>query len=232
MNSPIEGLGQPRFDPFTGKPLKEEQAEPVSGRAFWEEQASGGEHVADTLPPPQVIPAIPPGGVNPYAPTGWAGRNRVESDVELPSGQLVRVRRLEREDLVRLRLMGYMDTFTPILMEDTVSAEERNRRIKEKMGNDTNAIADMFAAIDQVVMFACVRPRVTSDQKLADYGGPQDWENPNFIATAFIEHITMDDRFAVFAASFGRSMEDLKSFRAEADGMVGVAAESGVQQDA
>jgi len=41
----------------------------------------------------------------------------------------------------------------------------------------------------------------------------------------------MDDRFAVFAASFGRSMEDLKSLRGETSGVVSVDAESGLRED-
>src|SRR6516164_10969149 len=52
---------------------------------------------------PPFKPEMAP--VNPYAPTGWRKKQRTEFDVTLPSGQLCRVLRLEREDLFRLNLM-------------------------------------------------------------------------------------------------------------------------------
>lgn len=233
MNSPIEEVGgatrlqnaepRPRFDPYTGEPIGEPTPEPEPpGQTFWEAQkaAATPQHVAPTLPGP----------ANPYAPTGWQRKRRDEFDVQLPSGQLARVIKLEREDLFRMNLMSYLDTFTPMLMEDTISSEERGRRIKERMNNDASAIANMFMAIDEVVMGATVRPRVTNDEKKIDYGGPQDWANPNFIATAWINDISMDDRFAIFAAAFGRSMDDLKSLFEQTPGVASVADEPSVQQ--
>lgn len=238
MGSPIENPRlaaaepRPRFDPYTGQPLAaEEEADKGSPSAdFWQQQreATEAKHVQDTLPPPSAGPS-PVTAVNPYAPTGWQAKHREEFDQTLPSGQLARIMRLEREDLFRLNLMGYLDTFTPLLMEDTISAEERNRRVREKMGNDASAVTNMFMAIDEVVMAATVRPRVTNDQNKVDYGGPQDWANPRFVATAYIHDLEMDDRFAIFAAAFGRSMDDLKSVWEQAPGMASVADQPGVQ---
>lgn len=227
MNSPIEGLAnakpQPRFDPYTGEPIVHDEQPAGTGRTFWEEQknANSSQHVADTLP-----------AANPYAPTGWRRKNRQEFDVTLPSGQVCRVMRLEREDLFRMNLMGYLDTFTPMLMENTISKEERERRMKERINNDPNAIANMFMAIDEVVMAATIRPRVTNDESKVDYGGPEDWANSSFIATAFIDHIDLEDRFSIFAAAFGKSMDDLKSLWGQAPGMAGLADQSSVQQAA
>lgn len=229
MTNPIEppniaGDDRPRFDPYTGKPLDaaKPEPEPQAGANFWAQQRQA----AEAKGAPEAAP------VNPYAPTGWQSKDRVEFDITLPSGQLARVMRLEREDLFRLNLMGYLDTFTPMLMEETVSAEERSKRIREKMSTDPNAMANMFMAIDEVVMSATVRPRVTDDKALVDYGNPEDWSNPRFIATAYINDISMDDRFAIFASAFGRSMDDLKSVREQASGVAGVADEPGVQQAA
>jgi plasmid stability protein len=175
---------------------------------------------------PEMAPA------NPYAPTGWRKKQRVDFDVTLPSGQLCRVLRLEREDLFRLNLMSYLDTFTPMLMEDSISTEERNRRMQETMTKHPDSIANMFMAIDEVVMAATIRPRVTNDEKKVDYGGPQDWGNPQFIATAYIEDISMEDRMAIFASAFGRSMDDLKSIWNEAGGVASMADGSSVQPTA
>jgi hypothetical protein len=165
---------------------------------------------------------------NPYAPTGWRRKERVEFDVRLPSGQLCRVLRLEREDLFRLNLMSYLDTFTPMLMEDSISTEERNKRMQDTMLKNPDSLANMFIAIDEVVMAATIKPHVTKDENKVDYGGPDDWAKSSFIATAYIEDISMDDRMAIFAASFGRSMEDLKSIWGEAGGLDSLADESSV----
>jgi hypothetical protein len=141
--------------------------------------------------------------------------------------------RLEREDLFRLNLIQYLDTFTPMLMEDSVgSVADRNRRIKETMSSNPNAMANMFIAIDQVVMASTVRPKVTDDKDKADYGGPDDWANPKFVATAYINDIEMEDRMAIFAATFGRSMDDLKSIWSQATSLGSVADEPGVQPPA
>jgi hypothetical protein len=195
------------------------------------ERRSIGEEMkraAEPEEPPISVPQAEP--ANPYAPTGWRRKQRVEFDITLPSGQLCRVLRLEREDLFRLNLMSYLDTFTPMLMEDTISTEERNKRLRDTMTKNPDSIANMFMAIDEVVMAATLRPRVTNNEKKVDYGTPMDWGNPQFIATAYVEDISMEDRMAIFAAAFGRSMDDLKSVWEKAGGVASMADEPSVQQ--
>lgn len=201
--NPLETANvQPRF--ATG------DEEDVSSRARHEKEAAEPlDAPVDLAPPP----------VNPYAPTGWKRKERVEFDVRLPSGQLCKVLRLEREDLFKLNLIQYLDTFTPLLMEDTISDEERERRLKETMAEKPDSLMNMFVAIDQVVMAASVKPKVTNDPKLVDYGQPKDWNNPRFTPVAFLEDIAMEDRMAVFGAAFGRSMDELKSVLDQAPGM-------------
>lgn len=213
----------PRFDPYTGQPLvdgpepilPDEQRIPEAFRA----------------PEPQDIPE-PARPANPYAPVGWKRRQRVEFDITTPTGQFCRVMRLEREDLFRLNLMKYLDTFTPMLMENSISDEERERRMKLKIKEEPDALTDMFMAMDEVVMAATVRPRVTNDDTMLDYGTPKDWDNPRFTATVHINDIVMEDRMAIFASAFGRSMDDLKSVFQEAPGVGSVADEPGIQQAA
>jgi hypothetical protein len=245
MSNPIDtaAVQRPKFDPYTGRPLEDSGIDPLehadqmqndvmrehveriagprdaTASNFWAEQKRATE--AMSVPQPEV---------NPFAPTGWKRKNRVEVDITLPSGQLCRVMRIEREDLFRMNLMGYLDTFSPMLMEDTISSEERGKRIRETMSTKPDAIANMFMAIDEVCMASTIRPRITNDESKADYGGPNDWHNPNFIATAYINDISMEDRFAIFAEAFGRSMEDLKSLFGETPGVDSVADESSVPQ--
>jgi hypothetical protein len=181
-------------------------------------------------PPPRF--GDPAGAVNPYAPTGWKRKQRVEFDITVPSGQLCRVMRLEREDLFRMNLIQYLDTFTPMLMQDSVSDAAARRQIQSAVKDDPAALSKMFIAIDQVVMAATVRPKVTDDENKVDYGQPADWANPKFVATAYINDLEMEDRMAIFGSAFGRSMDDLKSVWEQDPGLGSVADQPGVQQAA
>lgn len=193
------------------------------------ESSTSGKHAKQ--PPTDTSSAIN-NQINPYAPTGWKRKKRLEYDIELPSGQVCRIIRLEREDLFRLNLMQYLDTFTPTLMEDTLSEEERNRRMRQTISEKPDALLNMFMAVDQVVMACTVRPKITDDESKADYGTESDWRNPNFVATAYINDIDMEDRMLIFASTFGRSMDDLKSIWEQTSGVGGVADSAGIQQDA
>ena len=207
------------------------QSEPVDEPVKATRHATGDEpdvsgiaepiHVADTLPPK------PP--ANPYAPTGWQTKSRVEFDLTLPSGQLCRLMRLEREDLFRLNLMEYLDTFTPMLMGD-MNDEERSLKMKEAMTENPEALMKMLQAIDKIVMAATIKPRVTDDEELVDIGTEKDWSNPNFVATIPVENIPMMERMYIFGAAFGRSMDDLKSLWDQAEGMGSLADVPSVQQ--
>jgi hypothetical protein len=231
MTSPIQMTGaqpapaQPRFDPFTGQPIDQkadaEPQEPTSTPDY--------ERIEEQF----TAPPVPDTPVNPYAPTGWKRKHRIEFDLQTPSGQMCRVMRLEREDLFRMNLMQYLDTFTPTLMDDAVVSEaEKDRKVKEALQSNPNALGNMFMAIDQVVMAATIRPKVTDDEALVDYGKPKDWANPKFIATAYVNDISMDDRMAIFGAAFGKSMDDLKSVFDQTPGLGSMADEPGVQSTA
>jgi hypothetical protein len=173
----------------------------------------------------------PPKPVNPYAPTGWQTKQRIEFDAELPSGQMCRLMRLERDDLFRLNLMDYLDTFTPMLMSDDMTPEEREGKVKETMQKDPEALMKMLQAIDQVVMSATLKPRITDDPALVNYGTENDWDDPNFVAIVPLENVSTMERMFIFGAVFGRSMDELKSVWEQAEGLGGVADNAGVQQE-
>lgn len=187
---------------------------------------------ADEIPPDFSGDELkaPPKPVNPYAPTGWQTKQRVEFDVELPSGQLCRLMRLERDDLFRLNLMDYLDTFTPMLMSDNMTADEREEKVKETMQQDPEALLKMLSAIDQVIMAATLRPRITDNPELVNYGSEKDWENPDFVAIVPLDNIAMMERMFIFGAAFGRSMDELKSVWEQAEGLGNVADGTSVPQ--
>lgn len=176
-------------------------------------------------------PPTPPGAVNPYAPTGWRKKTHLEFDAELPSGQMCRIMRLERDDILRMGIMEYLDTFTPSLLDDTVSEVQKQKEISDAMKRDPAKLQTMFEAIDKVVLFATVAPKITTDPQLVSYGNESDWGNPNFIPVALLNDIDTFDRMYIFGMAFGRDMDDLKSvFREQTQSLDGLANQSVVQQ--
>lgn len=162
-------------------------------------KSDSGVKVAETLPPP-----------NPYVPTGWRKRQTVEFDLTLPSGQTCRARRLERNDVIKLKIVDQLDTLLPLLI-DLPEGPERDEKIKQVMKDDPSAIEGMFGVIDIVVMACCLKPAVTANEAAVNYGTPLEWGDPTFVPIAYIDDIEPEDKVAIFAAAFGADMSDLKS---------------------
>lgn len=156
-----------------------------------------------------IAPTIPPKPVNPYAPTGWRKKVSVEFDLQVPSGQLCRIRRLDRNDLFKLKIVDKLDTLLPMLLDmDGQTPEERSEKIKEKVKANPEIVDDMYNVQDLIVLACCVRPYVTNDQSLTDY----DAEIP----IVHIDDIDIEDRGMIFAYAFGRDADELKSVASEA----------------
>jgi len=169
-------------------------------------------------------PAQPNPPANPYLATGWRPKQHAEFDLEMPSGQLCRVRRLERDDLLRMDLFQYLDTFTPLLLEDSMSEAERERQMTETVQENPEALAKMLRAIDMVVMAATLKPKITEDRTRVDYGNERDWGNPNFTPVVHLDDIDVFERMFIFGAAFGRDMDDLKSvLQQQEEGVAGLA---------
>ena len=185
----------------------------------------------DALPPDISGVPVQTQPSNPYAPTGWRKRNRVEFDLELPSGQVCRMLRLERDDMLRLNLIQYLDTFTPALLEGTANDAEKEEMMKSELQKNPAGLQKMLKAIDKVVLAAVLVPQITEDPAKVNYGSEMDWANPNFVPVALLDDIDTFERMIIFGAAFGRSMDDLKSFlEGQAPGLASLANESGVQQ--
>lgn len=193
--------------------------------------ATGGEPSVNPVGEKQNSNNLPGvDAVNPYAPIGWAAKHRIEFDVRLPDvrdsdgsviqqGQLCRVMRMERDDLFRLNLHEYLDTFTPILMGQEMSEDERREAMEDKMQEEPEALTKMLGAIDIITMAACVKPRITDDPSKVNIGTPDDWTDPKFVATVPLDNISLMDRMYIFGAAFGRSMDDLKSVWEQTEGL-------------
>lgn len=211
--------------------LRADSAESIDSRF-----ASGPDPVS--TPPPMGMPANLSGStvepdkpVNPYAPVGWQKQRRVEFDFELPSGQMCRITRLEREDLIRLNLMEYLNTFAPLLLDQNKSEGDRRSEMEEMVKQKPESIGQLFTAVDKVVMACTLRPKITDNKDKVNYGTESDWANPNFTATVHIDNIDMMERLYIFGAAFGKSMDDLKSVWGEAESLDSMADEPSVQHD-
>lgn len=147
----------------------------------------------------QVAPTIP---VNPYAPTGWKKRASVEFDFQTPTGQHCRLRRLEKNDIFRLKIVDHLDSLLPLLV-DLPENTSTEKQILSVVQRDSKAISNITTVLDIVLMACCVSPQVTNDKTL---------ENENATpAIVYSENIDVDDKAAIFAAAFGSDMQDLKS---------------------
>lgn len=161
--------------------------------------------------PAHPQPTRPP---NPYAPTGWRKKVSVEFDVVTPSGQTVRLRRLERNDLFKSGIMDHLDQLLPLLIDAEQSPEaQRQGKVAEAVQRSASMLSDMYDVMDIVVMTACVRPMVTNDPQAVLEGTESDWADPNFIPIVHISSIDDDDREFIFATAFKMDSDQLKSFQ-------------------
>jgi hypothetical protein len=223
MTNPGIGLGAAQ----PANPHPQEQAAPID--ISHPEQAFQDPKPQTPIFPP---PTDPVAQANPYAPTGWRRKQRNEFDLELPSGQMCRVMRLERDDLIRLQLLEYMNTFTPMLMDASMDDATRQNEIRDTIQDNPEALGKMLTAVDKVVLAATIRPRITEDRKKINYGTEQDWADPNFTATVHLDDIDTFERMYIFGAAFGRSMDDLKSIFQQTPGLGSMADVASIQQDA
>jgi len=174
------------------------------------------DRAANAEPVSEWSGAPTPQSFNAYAPTGWRKRKRVEFDLEMPSGQMCRVMRLERDDLLRLNLMQYLDTFTPMLFESQLSDAERQQEMVSIVQSDPQALSKMLQAVDKVVLACTIKPQITEDSSKINYGDEKDWADPNFVATVHLDDVDSFERMYIFGSAFGKSMDDLKSLLQQA----------------
>jgi hypothetical protein len=196
MSSPIAPPGGVMIDAATAATVERLRAAGLL-------QDSG----VQVTPPP--IPQEPIKPVNPYAPTGWRKKQSLEFDLTLPSGQTVRLRRLDRADLFKLRIIDHLDTLLPMLidMADDTSSDDIREQIKDKSG----VIGDMVNAADVAILACCIRPAVTNDPKATYYGTEAEQADPNFWPIFHIDDIDLDDKLAIFTAVFKGESDALKS---------------------
>lgn len=162
-------------------------------------------HDADVVEPTESTPEPPPTPHEvPVAAQRVYGFSRPqEDDLELPSGGLVRYRKLNKGLLLKLNLVEVMDGFTPELIndirsEDTATAEQAALRALV----DPERNNKIFGPIDRVVAAAVVTPQVVLTP-------------PASRDQVHIDDVDLEDKVAIFMAAIGEQLDALKSVRSE-----------------
>lgn len=154
-----------------------------------------------------------------YAPTVWGNKNEEGRDLTLPSGQKCRVRKIGMEDILELDLIDLMDTFTKQLTaepSDKKTEEDATGDAFMEMLKDPDRRHKIITAINSVVPRAVIAPSVEPLPEKSYKKAP---------GLIYVDDISLEDRFAIFGASFD-GWGDVSKFRAEQTEGVGAVAES------
>lgn len=166
---------------------------------------SSGRPMAPTIPttqePPTIMDVAPP--TNPYAVTGWRKKVAVIFDFQCPSGQVVQLKRLERNDLFKLGVIDHLDTLLPLLI-DTEDGVDSNVKVLEALKTGGVGMIDgVYNIADIVVMNCAINPMVTNNPSMAI--------ESDVAPVVFIDDIDIDDKMAIFKACFQGEADQLKS---------------------
>lgn len=152
-----------------------------------------------------------------YAPTVWGNKVDEGRDFTTPSGQLCRIRKIGMEDILELGLLDIMDTFTNQLTanpEAKPSEEEVGDAFLEML-KDPERRHKIVTAINEVVPRAVMAPSVE----------PLPEKNYRKVpGLLYVDDLSLEDRFAIFGASFD-GWGDVSKFREEEKENVGAVAE-------
>jgi len=149
-------------------------------------------------PPPS--PTVAPAAASSRS-YGFAKRG--EADLELPSGGLVRYRKLNKGQLLELNMVEVLDGFTPELLADVQSGDETvAQEAFLKAVVDPARNAKIFGPVDRVVAAVVVIPAVVLD-------GPSTDSQIN------VADIDLEDKLVIFGAAVGEQLSSLKSVRAQ-----------------
>lgn len=163
---------------------------------------------------------------NKYAVTGWAVQGDQQYDLQLPSGQLCLVRKLEMERIVELGIMDALDTFTNQIPMDN---KKKSKKVQE--GDEARAFMDMlknkeaFAklqnTVNTVVMDCVVQPKIHA---LPETNPDGDELEPRDPTAVYIDALKFSDKMAIFQDVFD-GMGEMSAFRPGQTDPVGTMAE-------
>jgi hypothetical protein len=111
-----------------------------------------------------------------YEPTGW-GRKSPTYDFKVPSGQTCLLRRPKIEDLLAVGMLDNIDQLTQIASKNiskTETGKEESATVPEEM-RDPKTLGTIFGAVEKIVQYVVVRPRILDDPNCASCGREMEW---------------------------------------------------------
>lgn len=140
-------------------------------------------------------------------------KNKKLFDVELPSGNVVQVRRVDLPSLLADNV--FPDTLMAIVQDKLGDAKAKpdiddSALVADMMG-DTDKITELFSAFDNIVVRTVVQPAVRNHVDEDGKTIPEEDRDDDFVYTDDIE---LDDKIFIFQFSVGGDA-DLESFRAK-----------------
>ncbi|TGB37871.1 DUF7391 family protein [Mycolicibacterium peregrinum] len=187
----------------------------VAGCAY--EPRESAASAAEAVPEPPSVPD-PHAGAAPAAASSvpvYGFKKPTETDLTLPSGAFVRVKKLRKMQVIDLKVADMLDGFGPELLkdirgDDPARAESAQQEAVRAMF-DPEKSEKIFGPINRVVEAAVICPKVVLQ-------GPTTDEQIN------VSEIEPDDKMAIFdavmpdelrAAALGEQLAALKSVRNE-----------------
>lgn len=159
-----------------------------------------------------------------YGLTGWKQNKTNEFDVNLPSGQTCRVKKLTMEKIVELGLMNDLDSFTGSIMPKDKTSKKKSAKQEEKDAEaafmdslkDRDKFGTMMNTVHKVVVSCVIIPQVSPAPAP---GEPRDPER-----VYVDEDIDFNDKLALFGKIFD-GLGGMESFREGSEPDVGAVAE-------
>ena len=136
-------------------------------------------------------------GITAGVPSGW-GQVKPGFDLELPSGALVRIERMEIADLLGLGILDSIDTFTQKLLpsEGKHGADQSaEQELGNRIMNDLSQFSDVLEMVDKVIARAVVKPQLHL-APFNDNGEPLPLQDGKIYAHL----VPLEDKMAIFQA--------------------------------
>lgn len=146
---------------------------------------------------------------------GW--KKTTFHDLELPSGALAKVKRPGLQGLMKAGILDDLDTLTAAVVNETIPTSEGTRGQKKPPKTDPKAIADALEAVDKIVCYVVVEPRVLSSNGDDGEPIPEDERDPD---EYYADDVDIEDKSFIVAFAMGAS-SSLDDFRASTASAVG-----------
>jgi len=153
-----------------------------------------------------------------YAATSWGAGS---TDLEVPSGQLCKVRKSSVQTLMAAGIIHNMDMLTSMVDEKLITPAEGKRPTKKALDGakasaqnilaDPKKFDDLMTMMDKIVCHIVLEPQILRT--------PNDQTNRKN-GVIYADMVDLEDKLFIFQFAVGGT-EDLEQFRKEANAPVG-----------